>query len=144
MSGAWLMNRLQSLMSFIRSDMTPCMSPLPQDGHLQDKSSPSLGLIQEETEVINSIMGKGVFYSYLLKVLGGSLTKACTALNACVNCPNEHIHSYLMQRKRQMSPVQHLLSHETTDTTECYIWSSLLFGIQYPQCGATYCSNSKR
>uniref|UniRef100_A0A3B4V0W2 NBR1 autophagy cargo receptor b n=1 Tax=Seriola dumerili TaxID=41447 RepID=A0A3B4V0W2_SERDU len=38
------------------SDMTPCMSPLPQNGHLQHKSSPSLGLIQEETEVINSIM----------------------------------------------------------------------------------------
>uniref|UniRef100_A0A3Q0SRA1 NBR1 autophagy cargo receptor b n=1 Tax=Amphilophus citrinellus TaxID=61819 RepID=A0A3Q0SRA1_AMPCI len=33
--------------------MTPCMSPLPQDGHLQDKGNPSLGLIQEETEVIN-------------------------------------------------------------------------------------------
>ncbi|XP_022620644.1 next to BRCA1 gene 1 protein-like isoform X6 [Seriola dumerili] len=38
------------------ADMTPCMSPLPQNGHLQHKSSPSLGLIQEETEVINSIM----------------------------------------------------------------------------------------
>lgn len=34
------------------------MSPLPPDGHLQDKSSPQLGLIQEVTEVINSIMGK--------------------------------------------------------------------------------------
>lgn len=44
-------------MSSLHVDMTPCMSPLPQDGHLQDKGSPSLGLIQEETEVINSIMG---------------------------------------------------------------------------------------
>lgn len=42
---------------FLSADITPCISPLPQDGHLQDKSSPSLGLIQEETEVINSIMG---------------------------------------------------------------------------------------
>ncbi|XP_072224393.1 next to BRCA1 gene 1 protein isoform X1 [Leuresthes tenuis] len=38
------------------ADVTPCMSPLLIDGHLLDKSSPSLGLIQEETEVINSIM----------------------------------------------------------------------------------------
>ncbi|KAM9746020.1 next to BRCA1 gene 1 protein isoform 2-T2 [Menidia menidia] len=38
------------------ADLTPCMSPLPQDGHLPDKSSPSLGLIQEEAEVISSIM----------------------------------------------------------------------------------------
>lgn len=51
---------LISLSSSLCADMTPCMSPLPQDGHLQDKSSPSLGLIQEETEVINSIMGNGV------------------------------------------------------------------------------------
>lgn len=40
------------------AEMTPCMSPLPPDGHLQDKSSPSPGLIQEVTEVINSIMGR--------------------------------------------------------------------------------------
>nr|XP_020499865.1 next to BRCA1 gene 1 protein-like isoform X1 [Labrus bergylta] len=31
------------------------------DGHLQDKSSPSLGLIQEEAEAINSIMSNGSF-----------------------------------------------------------------------------------
>ena len=47
------------------------MSPLPQDGHLQDKSSPSLGLIQEETEVINSIMGNGISYPYFVKVFDG-------------------------------------------------------------------------
>ena len=51
------------LSSSLPPDMTPCMSPLPQDGHLQEKGSPSLGLIQEETEVINSIMGNGVSYS---------------------------------------------------------------------------------
>ncbi|XP_041857066.1 next to BRCA1 gene 1 protein [Melanotaenia boesemani] len=38
------------------ADVTPCMSPLPQDGHPLDTRSPSLGLIQEEAEVINSIM----------------------------------------------------------------------------------------
>lgn len=47
------------------------MSPLPQDGHLQDKTSPSLGLIQEETEVINSIMGNGISYSHFFEVLDG-------------------------------------------------------------------------
>lgn len=47
--------------------MTPCMSPLSQDGPLLDKGSPSLGLIQEETEVINSIMGNEV--PILLSVL---------------------------------------------------------------------------
>ncbi|KAA8585751.1 hypothetical protein FQN60_004445, partial [Etheostoma spectabile] len=48
------LGRAQSLRNI--KYMTPCMSPLPRHGPLQDKSSPSLGLIQEETEVINSIM----------------------------------------------------------------------------------------
>lgn len=52
------------LSSCLWTDRTPCISPLPQDGHLQDKGSPSLGLIQEETEVINSIMGKSVDKKY--------------------------------------------------------------------------------
>ncbi|XP_071357608.1 next to BRCA1 gene 1 protein isoform X2 [Trachinotus anak] len=51
-----IVQELESVPSNTPADMTPCMSPLPQDGHLQHKSSPSLGLIQEETEVINSIM----------------------------------------------------------------------------------------
>ncbi|KAI4822707.1 hypothetical protein KUCAC02_008238, partial [Chaenocephalus aceratus] len=51
-----IVQELESVPNNTPADMTPCMSPLPQDGHLQDKSSPSLGLIQEETEVINSIM----------------------------------------------------------------------------------------
>lgn len=42
-------------------DITPCISPLPHDGPLQEK--PTLGLIQEETEAqgVSSILGK--FYS---------------------------------------------------------------------------------
>ncbi|XP_039975731.1 next to BRCA1 gene 1 protein isoform X5 [Xiphias gladius] len=51
-----IVQELESVPNNTPADMTPCMSPLPQDGHLQDKTSPSLGLIQEETEVINSIM----------------------------------------------------------------------------------------
>ncbi|KAM9843713.1 next to BRCA1 gene 1 protein [Aulostomus maculatus] len=51
-----IVQELESVPNNTPADMTPCMSPLPQDGHLQDKISPSLGLIQEETEVINSIM----------------------------------------------------------------------------------------
>ncbi|XP_041633565.1 next to BRCA1 gene 1 protein [Cheilinus undulatus] len=51
-----IVQELESVPNNTPADMTPCMSPLPQDGHLQDKSSPSLGLIQEESEVINSIM----------------------------------------------------------------------------------------
>ncbi|XP_023278615.1 next to BRCA1 gene 1 protein-like isoform X4 [Seriola lalandi dorsalis] len=51
-----IVQELESVPNNTPADMTPCMSPLPQNGHLQHKSSPSLGLIQEETEVINSIM----------------------------------------------------------------------------------------
>nr|XP_019959925.1 PREDICTED: next to BRCA1 gene 1 protein-like [Paralichthys olivaceus] len=51
-----IVQELESVPNNTPADMTPCISPLPQDGLLQDKSSPSLGLIQEETEVINSIM----------------------------------------------------------------------------------------
>ncbi|XP_028456419.1 next to BRCA1 gene 1 protein isoform X4 [Perca flavescens] len=51
-----IVQELESVPNNTPADMTPCMSPLPQHGPLQDKSSPSLGLIQEETEVINSIM----------------------------------------------------------------------------------------
>ncbi|XP_049924418.1 next to BRCA1 gene 1 protein isoform X5 [Epinephelus moara] len=51
-----IVQELESVPNNTPADMTPCMSPLPQDVHLQDKSSPSLGLIQEETDVINSIM----------------------------------------------------------------------------------------
>ncbi|XP_054861203.1 next to BRCA1 gene 1 protein isoform X2 [Amphiprion ocellaris] len=51
-----IVQELENVPNNTPTDITPCMSPLPQDGHLQDKSSPSLGLIQEENEVINSIM----------------------------------------------------------------------------------------
>ncbi|XP_019714196.1 next to BRCA1 gene 1 protein isoform X1 [Hippocampus comes] len=51
-----IVQELESVPNNTPADMTPCISPLPQDGHLQDKSSPSLGLIQEENEIINSIM----------------------------------------------------------------------------------------
>ncbi|XP_060945598.1 next to BRCA1 gene 1 protein isoform X1 [Limanda limanda] len=51
-----IVQELESVPNNTPADMTPCISPLPQEGHLQDKSSPSLGLIQEEAEVINSIM----------------------------------------------------------------------------------------
>ncbi|XP_074552501.1 next to BRCA1 gene 1 protein isoform X2 [Halichoeres trimaculatus] len=51
-----IVQELESVPNNTPAHVTPCMSPLPQDGHLQDKSSPSLGLIQEETEAINSIM----------------------------------------------------------------------------------------
>ncbi|XP_035850949.1 next to BRCA1 gene 1 protein isoform X3 [Sander lucioperca] len=54
-----IVQELESVPNNTPADMTPCMSPLPQHGPLQDKSSPSLGLIQEETEVINSIMVEG-------------------------------------------------------------------------------------
>ncbi|KAI3360341.1 hypothetical protein L3Q82_014656 [Scortum barcoo] len=52
-----IVQELESVPNNTPAAMTLCMSPLPQDGYLQDKSSPSLGLIQEESEVINSIMG---------------------------------------------------------------------------------------
>lgn len=52
--------------SVLHPDMTPCISPLPQDGHLQDKSCPSLGLIQEETDGINSIMGNAVLSLFVV------------------------------------------------------------------------------
>lgn len=51
-----IVQELESVPNNTPADITPCISPLPEDCHLQDKSSPSLGLIQEETEVINSIM----------------------------------------------------------------------------------------
>ncbi|XP_029913459.1 next to BRCA1 gene 1 protein [Myripristis murdjan] len=51
-----IVQELESVPNNTPADMTPCMSPLPHDGHLHDKSSPSLGLIQEETEVVTSIM----------------------------------------------------------------------------------------
>ncbi|XP_068452208.1 next to BRCA1 gene 1 protein isoform X4 [Clinocottus analis] len=51
-----IVQELESVPNNTPADMTPCMSPLPQDGHLQDKASPSLALIQEETEAIKSIM----------------------------------------------------------------------------------------
>ncbi|XP_037112442.1 next to BRCA1 gene 1 protein isoform X1 [Syngnathus acus] len=51
-----IVQELESVPNNTPADMTPCISPLPQDAHLRDKSSPSLGLIQEETEIINSIM----------------------------------------------------------------------------------------
>ncbi|XP_061557533.1 next to BRCA1 gene 1 protein isoform X4 [Phycodurus eques] len=51
-----IVQELESVPNNTPADMTPCISPLPQDGHQKEKSSPSLGLIQEETEIINSIM----------------------------------------------------------------------------------------
>uniref|UniRef100_A0A672FTQ1 NBR1 autophagy cargo receptor b n=2 Tax=Salarias fasciatus TaxID=181472 RepID=A0A672FTQ1_SALFA len=51
-----IVQELESVPNNTPADMTPCMSPLPQDGPALDKSSPSLGLIQEETEAITSIM----------------------------------------------------------------------------------------
>ncbi|XP_034751131.1 next to BRCA1 gene 1 protein isoform X3 [Etheostoma cragini] len=51
-----IVQELESVPNNTPADMTPCISPLPRHGPLQDKSSPSLGLIQEESEVINSIM----------------------------------------------------------------------------------------
>ncbi|XP_076738972.1 next to BRCA1 gene 1 protein isoform X3 [Maylandia zebra] len=51
-----IVQELESAPTNTPADITPCMSPLSQDGPLLDKGSPSLGLIQEETEVINSIM----------------------------------------------------------------------------------------
>uniref|UniRef100_A0A669AY01 NBR1 autophagy cargo receptor b n=1 Tax=Oreochromis niloticus TaxID=8128 RepID=A0A669AY01_ORENI len=65
-----IVQELESAPTNTPADMTPCMSPLSQDGPLLDKGSPSLGLIQEETEVINSIMGNGV--PILLSVLSVS------------------------------------------------------------------------
>lgn len=75
--------------SVILADRTPCISPLPQDGHLQDKSSPSLGLIQEESEVINSIMGKSVANIFFLtishyKILEIDFLKSRVAANAFI------------------------------------------------------------
>nr|XP_040046038.1 next to BRCA1 gene 1 protein isoform X2 [Gasterosteus aculeatus aculeatus] len=51
-----IVQELESVPNNTPADMTPCMSPVHQDGLLQDKGSPSLALIQEETEVNNSIM----------------------------------------------------------------------------------------
>uniref|UniRef100_I3J607 NBR1 autophagy cargo receptor b n=1 Tax=Oreochromis niloticus TaxID=8128 RepID=I3J607_ORENI len=67
-----IVQELESAPTNTPADMTPCMSPLSQDGPLLDKGSPSLGLIQEETEVINSIMGNGVpILLSVLSVWGG-------------------------------------------------------------------------
>uniref|UniRef100_A0A3B3ZYP4 Nbr1 FW domain-containing protein n=1 Tax=Periophthalmus magnuspinnatus TaxID=409849 RepID=A0A3B3ZYP4_9GOBI len=51
-------NIVQELESVPNSSPAPdsCLSPLPLDCPLQDKGGPTLGLIQEEAEVINSIM----------------------------------------------------------------------------------------
>ncbi|XP_057716715.1 next to BRCA1 gene 1 protein isoform X2 [Corythoichthys intestinalis] len=52
----------QDLLSFelldinIVQELESVPNNTPADGHMQDKGSPSLGLIQEESEVINSIM----------------------------------------------------------------------------------------
>uniref|UniRef100_A0A669F215 NBR1 autophagy cargo receptor b n=1 Tax=Oreochromis niloticus TaxID=8128 RepID=A0A669F215_ORENI len=46
-----IVQELESAPTNTPADMTPCMSPLSQDGPLLDKGSPSLGLIQEETEI---------------------------------------------------------------------------------------------
>lgn len=73
----------------LHPDMTPCISPLPQDGHLQDKSSPSLGLIQEETEVINSIMGNRASYSFIFhlsKLLLQLVVKIISSITVMKNC----------------------------------------------------------
>ncbi|KAM8844361.1 next to BRCA1 gene 1 protein isoform 2-T2 [Spinachia spinachia] len=51
-----IVQELESVPKNTPADMTPCMSPVPQDGLLHDKGIPSLALIQEETEVNNSIM----------------------------------------------------------------------------------------
>ncbi|XP_054614541.1 next to BRCA1 gene 1 protein isoform X3 [Dunckerocampus dactyliophorus] len=51
-----IVQELESAPNNTPTDRTPCISPLLQDGYLQDKMSPSLGLIQEETEMMNSIM----------------------------------------------------------------------------------------
>ncbi|XP_028311595.1 next to BRCA1 gene 1 protein isoform X2 [Gouania willdenowi] len=51
-----IVQELESVPNNTPADMTPCMSPLPQDGHMQEKSSTPLGLIQEETEIINNII----------------------------------------------------------------------------------------
>uniref|UniRef100_H3CF10 NBR1 autophagy cargo receptor b n=1 Tax=Tetraodon nigroviridis TaxID=99883 RepID=H3CF10_TETNG len=45
-----IVQELENVPNNTPADRTPCISPLPQDGHLQDKGSPSLGLIQEESE----------------------------------------------------------------------------------------------
>uniref|UniRef100_A0A3B3D0D5 NBR1 autophagy cargo receptor b n=1 Tax=Oryzias melastigma TaxID=30732 RepID=A0A3B3D0D5_ORYME len=50
-----IVQELESVPNNTPVDVTPCMSPLPQDGHLLDKNSPSLDLIQEETECIGTI-----------------------------------------------------------------------------------------
>uniref|UniRef100_A0A669CA27 NBR1 autophagy cargo receptor b n=1 Tax=Oreochromis niloticus TaxID=8128 RepID=A0A669CA27_ORENI len=47
-----IVQELESAPTNTPADMTPCMSPLSQDGPLLDKGSPSLGLIQEETEFV--------------------------------------------------------------------------------------------
>ncbi|KAF6732799.1 Next to BRCA1 gene 1 protein [Oryzias melastigma] len=52
-----IVQELESVPNNTPVDVTPCMSPLPQDGHLLDKNSPSLDLIQEETECIGTITG---------------------------------------------------------------------------------------
>ncbi|XP_061906593.1 next to BRCA1 gene 1 protein [Entelurus aequoreus] len=46
-----IVQELESAPNNTPTDGTPCISPLPQDGYLQDKVCPSLGLIQEETEM---------------------------------------------------------------------------------------------
>ncbi|XP_056143875.1 next to BRCA1 gene 1 protein isoform X2 [Lampris incognitus] len=51
-----IVQELENVPNNTPADMTPCMSPLTHEGLQQDKSSPSLGLIQEEVEVVNSII----------------------------------------------------------------------------------------
>uniref|UniRef100_A0A3P9MF25 NBR1 autophagy cargo receptor b n=1 Tax=Oryzias latipes TaxID=8090 RepID=A0A3P9MF25_ORYLA len=54
-----IVQELESVPNNTPVDVTPCMSPLPQDGHLLDKNSPCLDLIQEETEGSGAITASG-------------------------------------------------------------------------------------
>ncbi|KAM3597924.1 uncharacterized protein V6R79_011256 [Siganus canaliculatus] len=82
-----IVQELENVPNNTPADMTPCMSPLAQDGPLLDKSSPSLGLIQEETEVINSIMGNGSLAAAAAAEACGGTLAANAALPASPDIP---------------------------------------------------------
>ncbi|XP_077474877.1 next to BRCA1 gene 1 protein isoform X5 [Stigmatopora argus] len=63
-----IVQELESVPNNTPAEVTSCISPLPQDVYALDKGSPTLELIQEETEVINGIMDAEAPYIYGVSV----------------------------------------------------------------------------
>ncbi|XP_077591497.1 next to BRCA1 gene 1 protein isoform X3 [Stigmatopora nigra] len=65
-----IVQELESVPNNTPAEVTSCISPRPLDGYALDKGSPTLELIEEETEVINGIMDAEAPYIYGVSVQG--------------------------------------------------------------------------